>query len=186
MTEANDATVELLDKFLAAFNRHDLDTIMNMFSDNCTLDMPRGPEPHGRRSVAKEQVREAMAGRFSGLPDVHYGDALNWVSGCRGVSQWLLTGTTRSGRENCYEVKKAAGLKGPRPSNQHLPIRGENLCKLIRRKISKPFGRWDDGGRPERWVETMGDQASDGVTQNERAECDDDECNCCAHRSWPE
>jgi ketosteroid isomerase-like protein len=43
-------------------------------------------------------VREGLAPRFKGLPDVHYGDDRHWVSGNMGVSEWLLTGTTRDGR----------------------------------------------------------------------------------------
>ena len=42
-------------------------------------------------------MREALAGRFKGIPDVHYGDDIHWVAGDRGVSEWLLTGTSLSG-----------------------------------------------------------------------------------------
>jgi hypothetical protein len=38
-----------------------------------------------------------LAGRFAGLPDVHYGDDRHWVGGDRGCSEWLLTGTTPQG-----------------------------------------------------------------------------------------
>ena len=84
---------------LAAFNRHDLDAIMSFFADDCTFDMPRGPEPWGARHVGKPAVREALASRFKGIPDVHYGEDAHWVSadGTRGVSEWTLTGTTTPG-----------------------------------------------------------------------------------------
>ena len=91
------ATVEALEEILEAFNRHDLDAIMEFFSDNCSFDFPRGPEPWGQRFIGKERVREALAGRFKGIPDVHYGDDRHWVAGDRGVSEWTLTGTTTSG-----------------------------------------------------------------------------------------
>ena len=89
--------VETLEQILDAFNRHDLDAIMEFFSDDCSLDMPRGPEPWGQRYIGKEQVREGLAGRFKGIPDVHYGDARHWVAGDKGVSEWTLTGTTVKG-----------------------------------------------------------------------------------------
>ena len=44
-------------------------------------------------------VREGLASRFAGLPDVHYGNDRHWVSGDLGVSEWLLTGTTPDGDE---------------------------------------------------------------------------------------
>jgi ketosteroid isomerase-like protein len=47
--------------------------------------------------VGKSAVREGLAARFAGLPDVHYGDDDHWVAGDLGVSTWLLTGTTRAG-----------------------------------------------------------------------------------------
>lgn len=90
-------SVETLRQIADAFNRHDLDTIMGFFAEDCTFDMPRGPDPWGRRFAGKAQVREGFALRFAGMPDVHYGDARHWVSGNRGVSGWLLTGTTTSG-----------------------------------------------------------------------------------------
>ena len=90
-------TVETLKQILEAFNRHDLDAIMEFFSDDCSLNSPKGPEPWGQRFVGKVQVRAALAGRFKGIPDVHYGDDRHWVAGNRGVSEWTLTGTTTEG-----------------------------------------------------------------------------------------
>lgn len=92
-------TVETMKQVLDAFNRHDLDAIMEFFADDCSLDMPRGPEPWGQRLAGKARVREALSGRFKGIPDVHYGDDRHWVSadGNRGASEWMLTGTTISG-----------------------------------------------------------------------------------------
>jgi len=90
-------TVDTLKRILEAFNRHDLDAIMEFFSDDCSFDSPRGPDPWGKRSIGKEQVREALAGRCKGNHDVHYGEDRHWVSGNMGVSEWTLTGTTTSG-----------------------------------------------------------------------------------------
>jgi hypothetical protein len=42
-------------------------------------------------------VRAGLASRFAGIPDVHYGEGRHWVSGDRGCSEWLLTGTTTQG-----------------------------------------------------------------------------------------
>lgn len=91
-------TVETLRAFLDAFNRHDLDDIMSFFADECVFYMPRGPEPWGQRFVGWDAVREGLASRFAGLPDVHYGDDRHWACGRLGVSEWLLTGTTLAGK----------------------------------------------------------------------------------------
>ena len=68
-----------LEALCEAFNAHDLDAIMAHFADDCVLEMPRGPDPWGARFEGKTAVREALAGRFRGLPDVHYGDASHFV-----------------------------------------------------------------------------------------------------------
>src|SRR5690606_19187188 len=92
-------TVDTLKQILDAFNRHDLDAIMEYFAEDCSFDFPRGPEPWGQRFVGKGNVREALASRFKGIPDVHYGDDRHWISvdGDQGVSEWTLTGTMTSG-----------------------------------------------------------------------------------------
>jgi ketosteroid isomerase-like protein len=82
-----------------AFNAHDLDRIMACFAEDCVLEMPRGSRPWGARFEGKPKVREALASRFAGLPDVHYGDAAHFVDPAAdtGISKWLLTGTTPEG-----------------------------------------------------------------------------------------
>ena len=95
---ATTVTVDVLRQFLDAFNRHDLDAIMGFFAEDCVLETPRGPDPWGRRYVGREEVRAGLAGRFAGLPDVHYGEDRHWVCGDLGVSTWLLTGTTKDGQ----------------------------------------------------------------------------------------
>ena len=82
-----------------AFNAHDLDRIMAFFADDCVLQMPRGSEPWGARFEGKEKVRAALATRFEGLPDVHYGGEEHFVDedANTGMSKWTLTGTTPEG-----------------------------------------------------------------------------------------
>jgi ketosteroid isomerase-like protein len=84
---------------VAAFNAHDLDRIMGFFTDDCVLDTPRGTDPGGTRYSGRAAVREGLAGRFSGIPDVHYGEDEHWVCGDHAVSRWLLTGTTTAGEK---------------------------------------------------------------------------------------
>ncbi|MCC6453566.1 MAG: nuclear transport factor 2 family protein [Caldilineaceae bacterium] len=89
--------LEILKRLLEAFNHHDLNAVISFFAEECTLEMPRGPHPWGQRYTGKAQVREALASRFAGIPDVHYGQDRHWVSGNHGVSEWNLTGTTTAG-----------------------------------------------------------------------------------------
>jgi ketosteroid isomerase-like protein len=89
--------IDILDAVLAAFNAHDLDRIMSFFTDDCVLEMPRGPDPWGTRCVGKDAVRAGLATRFAGLPDVAYGDAQHFIDGDNGITKWTLTGTPPGG-----------------------------------------------------------------------------------------
>lgn len=97
MTSAQAVTVATLEQILDAFNRHDLDAIMAFFTEDAILEAPRGPDPWGSRFVGQAAVREGLAARFTGIPDVHYSEDRHWVRGDRGASEWLLTGTTTAG-----------------------------------------------------------------------------------------
>ena len=96
MTE-DGVKLQVLRDVCAAFDRHDLDAIMAHFVEDCVFEWPRGPEAYGNRVVGRETVRSAFADRFAGIPDVRYTDDSHFVSGDRGVSEWLLTGTTTAG-----------------------------------------------------------------------------------------
>lgn len=89
--------IAVLDALADAFNAHDIDKIMTYFGDDCALDMPRGPEPHGSRYKGVDNVRRGLLTRFETTPDVHYGDVEHFVDGDTGMSKWLLTGTTPGG-----------------------------------------------------------------------------------------
>ena len=88
-----------LRELCAAFNAHDLDRIMGFFAEDCVLEMPRGDQPGGARFEGAAAVRRALASRFEGLPDVHYGEESHFADpGAEtGISKWLLTGTARDG-----------------------------------------------------------------------------------------
>ena len=96
-------TLEVLQGFLDAFNRHDLNAVMGYFADDCVFYMPRGARPRGDRFVGKEAVRAGLEKRFEGIPDVHYGDDRHWVctDGVNngGVSEWTLTGTSTASQQ---------------------------------------------------------------------------------------
>ena len=90
--------MQLIRRVTKAFDEHDLDAIMADFADDAVFEAPRGPDPWGRRVVGREAIREAFAGRFSGIPDVRYQADEHLVDGDRGASEWTLSGTTTDGQ----------------------------------------------------------------------------------------
>lgn len=94
----HDDALRMLRSITTAFDQHDLDGILVHFADDAVFDSPRGPEPWGQRFVGTTAIREAFAGRFSGIPDVRYRDDEHFVDGDRGASEWTLSGTLATGQ----------------------------------------------------------------------------------------
>jgi steroid delta-isomerase-like uncharacterized protein len=115
-------TVQLLQAFLDAFNRHDLDAIMDYFADECVFYMPRGAGPRGDMFMGKAAVRAGLAKRFEGIPDVHYGEDQHWACGNFGVSEWTLTGTSTSGKR--------------------IAVRGVDLLEFLDGRITRKDSFW--------------------------------------------
>jgi steroid delta-isomerase-like uncharacterized protein len=111
-----------LQAFLDAFNAHDVDAVMSFFTEDCVLDMPRGPAPGGRHLVGTEQVRAGIQSRFDGIPDVHYGDERHFISGDRGASEWTIRGTQATG--------------------ERIEVRGCDLFEFTDGKISRKDSFW--------------------------------------------
>jgi steroid delta-isomerase-like uncharacterized protein len=89
--------VHLLDRFADAWNRHDLDALMSMMTDDCVFDASAGPDVHGQRSAGKQAVRAAYAAVFATFPDAHWANCRHFIAGNRGVSEWTFSGTHQDG-----------------------------------------------------------------------------------------
>jgi steroid delta-isomerase-like uncharacterized protein len=89
---------ELLDRFAEAWNRHDLDALMSMMTDDCVFEASAGAQVDGQRSAGTQAVRTAFAAVFDTFPDAHWANARHFIAGNRGVSEWTFTGTQTDGR----------------------------------------------------------------------------------------
>ena len=113
--------VSLLDRFADAWNRHDLDALMSMMTDDCVFEASAGPDVNGQRSEGTQAVRAAYAAVFEAFPNARWANARHFIAGDRGVSEWTFTGT-RTGRH-------ARG--GERLRSLHLPRRQNRRQELV-------------------------------------------------------
>lgn len=90
-------TVEDLEAFAAAWNRHDIDALMSFMTHDCVFEASAGPEVCGTRYEGREAVRQGFAQVWASFPDAHWGNVRHLVNGDRGVSEWTFTGTRRDG-----------------------------------------------------------------------------------------
>jgi ketosteroid isomerase-like protein len=55
------------DRFADAWNRHDLDALMSIMTDDCVLEASAGTQVNGQKSEGKKAVRAAYAAEFEAL-----------------------------------------------------------------------------------------------------------------------
>jgi ketosteroid isomerase-like protein len=90
-------TMAFLDAFAEAWNRHDVDAILSMMTPDCVFEAALGPQATGTRYVGQEEVRCGIEAVFAAFPDARWNGARHFVSGNRGISEWVLTATSREG-----------------------------------------------------------------------------------------
>jgi steroid delta-isomerase-like uncharacterized protein len=94
---SSEITPEVLQSFADAWNRHDVDALMSLMTEDCVFEASAGHEVCGTRYVGRESVRAGFVEVWATFPDAHWGDARHFVCGDRGVSEWTFTGTRTDG-----------------------------------------------------------------------------------------
>jgi len=90
-------TIEFLQSFADAFNAHDIKTIMSFMTGDCVFEASAGGEVDGEKFTGQDEVRKAFENVFATFPDAHWGNAQHFISGNRGFSEWIFTGTKSDG-----------------------------------------------------------------------------------------
>lgn len=88
----DEVSVEFLEAFGDAWNRHDVDDIMTYFADDCVFITG-----WGARFEGPARVREGVTEFFRRFPDGTFSDARHFVRGDRGLSEWFFSATGPEG-----------------------------------------------------------------------------------------
>ena len=80
------ATIEAIERFNAAFGRHDVDAIMATMTDDCVFESTA--PPNGRRFVGQAEVRAAWESFFRSSPDAAFETEELFAAGDRCVVRW--------------------------------------------------------------------------------------------------
>jgi len=91
-------TIEFLQAFADAWNRHDVDDLMSFMTDDCVFESSAGDESCGTRYEGREAVRLGYAKAWKDFPDARWSDARHFLTGNRGVSEWVFSGTQADGK----------------------------------------------------------------------------------------
>lgn len=93
----NNVTESFLQSFAEAFNRHDINAVMEHMTKDCVFEASAGPDADGQKFVGQAEVRKAFLEVFETYPDAKWSNARHFVSGNRGFSEWIFTGTKKDG-----------------------------------------------------------------------------------------
>jgi steroid delta-isomerase-like uncharacterized protein len=101
MTTATDTTTAiqmLAQRYGEAWNRQDLDAIMDLHADDCVFVAYAAGSPP---ADGKEAVREAFAGYIAMMPDINFAERALHV----GETHWVLESTMTGTVEQAIEVE---------------------------------------------------------------------------------
>lgn len=88
---------EFLDRFADTFDRHDLDDVMSMMTNDCVFLTSAGNEIDGKRIAGQAVVRKAFAAVITAMPDAKWQDGEHIIEGDRARTRWLFAGATAEG-----------------------------------------------------------------------------------------
>lgn len=81
------ATVDAVDRFNEAFNRHDVNAVMATMTSDCVFDSTR-PPPDGERIVGQTAVRVFWEAFFARSPQARFETEEVFATGDRAVVRW--------------------------------------------------------------------------------------------------
>lgn len=96
-TETNHDYLRLLETFNDAWNRHDIDALMDCMAERCEFHGVAGPDVLGRTFSGRDEVRKGFTLAWETCPDASWKEGEHFVSGARGVSESTFRGTKADG-----------------------------------------------------------------------------------------
>jgi ketosteroid isomerase-like protein len=84
----NAATIAAVERFNAAFNNHDVNSVMNAMTQDCVFENTN-PAPDGRRVEGAADVRVFWENFFAANPDAHFEAEEIFAVNDRCVVRWV-------------------------------------------------------------------------------------------------
>lgn len=91
--------IKFLKGYAAAWNKHDIEGLMNCMTNDCIFETASGEDVCGTSFQGAVEVRKRFEAIWKDITDAHWGQSRHFVSGDRGLSEWLFTGTTNDGKK---------------------------------------------------------------------------------------
>ncbi len=95
---ATASTVATVERFNDAFNRHDVDAIMALMTDDCVFEST-SPPPDGPRYVGQAAVRAVWESFFRSSPSAQFEAEEQFAAGDRCTVRWRYRWVDADGKE---------------------------------------------------------------------------------------
>ena len=96
-SQVTEATLAVIERFNEAFNRHDVDAIMALMTDDCVFENTY-PPPDGERYEGRAAVRGFWERLFRSTPDARFTFEDSFAAGDRCAQRWRYDFTHSDGR----------------------------------------------------------------------------------------
>jgi ketosteroid isomerase-like protein len=90
-------TIKTVERFNDAFNRHDVDDIMALMTDDCVFEST-SPAPDGMRSQGQKAVRSVWQELFKSSPNASFETEEVFAAGDRCVVRWVYHWVGQDGK----------------------------------------------------------------------------------------
>ena len=102
------AQTSLLNEYWAAWNSHDTEKLVSLFTDDCVYEeLGIGVIKHG-----KAEFRPFIKGFFTNFPDTHFEMKSSFVSGNWYCGEWVWTGTYKGNASGVPATGKRFSIRG--------------------------------------------------------------------------
>ena len=99
MNDSERRNLAVITEVCDAYNRHDVEGIVQHFAEDSSWLLSRGVPPEGGRARGIDEIRAMAHKRFRTIPDMYWHIRSHWVGGNRGCSEWTVTGTESNGNK---------------------------------------------------------------------------------------
>lgn len=89
--------LELLQKFAAGWNAHDVDALLECMTDDGIFYGSAGVEPYGAIFTGTDELRSSYSALWEIFPDAAWNEVQHFIAGDRAVTEWRFTGTKADG-----------------------------------------------------------------------------------------
>jgi steroid delta-isomerase-like uncharacterized protein len=120
-------------EFMAAFNSHDVDKILSLYTDDCIVeDVAKGKVYHGM-----QEFKKYNNDYFAAFPDARLEFKIDIRLGDWAAYEWVMTGTHRG------ILPASKNMPEMSPTNKKFSIRGATISQIRNDKVIRETNYYD-------------------------------------------